>query len=738
MIEMSSPMGATPLDQDRDGMVGKPLDRVDGPLKVSGRATYAYEFAEEGTVFGFIRTASISKGKIKFLDSSRAEKAPGVLLVLNYKNVPDQGKAEENKANPQFADNLIHHFGQPVAFVVADTFEKARSAAALIEIEYDEEEGSYELAKSLATARKPEPLLSPPDSELGDFDSAFRSVPVQIDATYTTPSQSHAMMEPHATLALWNGDKLTVYTANQMIMEAQESVAKTFNIPTENVRIISRYIGGGFGGKLHIRADVVLPALAARKLNRPVKVALTRPQVFNLTTRRSETIQRLRLGADRQGTISAIGHEVWCGNLPQYKFYEMAADQTQSIYAGPNRMTAHRLSELDLVQSDSMRAPGEAVGMLALECAMDELAVALKMDPIELRIRNEPTEDPQKKIPFSTRKLVACMREGAQRFGWTKRNPVPAQTVDGNWLVGMGMSAAYRRSTLQDAQCEIALFSDGSATLKTAMTDIGTGSYTIFTQLISELLGIPPQSVRVEMGDTSFPKAPGSGGSWGAGSVGSAIYDACIKLRAKLSSLAGIDTAKAQFAHGIISGDGKSVAFSTILPEGGLTANGELKKGDMLKQFSQASYGAIFVEVGVDRDTGETRIRRMLGVFDAGRILNEKTARSQLIGGMVFGIGAALTEEMVLDPRYGCFVNHDLAEYHLPVHADVPAIEAFMLPGSDDKSNPIKTKGIGELGISGAGAAIANAIYNACGVRIRDYPMTLDKILPHLSTTQAA
>jgi xanthine dehydrogenase YagR molybdenum-binding subunit len=478
-----------------------------------------------------------------------------------------------------------------------------------------------------------------------------------------------------------------------------------------------------------------LPALAARILQKPVKVAMTRPQLFHTTTRRSDTVQRLRLGATPDGNITAIGHEVWCDNLPGYKFYEMAADQTQSIYAGPNRITRHRLVDVDLTQSDSMRAPGEAVGMLALECAMDELAVQLNIDPVELRLKNEPEQDPQKQIPFSTRKLVACLKEGAQRFEWSKRVATPAQVRDGNWLIGMGMAAAYRRSTLQAAQCMISLNRDGHVNVKTAMTDIGTGSYTVFTQLVSELLGVPMENISVELGDTDFPRAPGSGGSWGAGSVGSAIYDGCMKLRAHLASLADSDPDSAVFANGTISENRKSTPLVNLIPETGLEAKGELKPGDMLKQYSQASYGAIFAEVGVDSDTGETRMRRMLGVFDAGRILNEKTARSQLIGGMTFGIGAALTEELVLDPRYGFFPNHDLAEYHLPVHADVPAIEAIILPGSDDKSNAIKTKGIGELGISGAGAAIANAIYNACGVRIRDYPMTLDKILPHLPET---
>jgi xanthine dehydrogenase YagR molybdenum-binding subunit len=386
---------------------------------------------------------------------------------------------------------------------------------------------------------------------------------------------------------------------------------------------------------------------------------------------------------------------------------------------------------LDIPVASSMRAPGESVGLMALECAMDELAEKLSLDPIELRIRNEPSEDPEKHIPYSSRHLIACMQEGAHRFGWEKRNPKPGQVRDGQWLVGMGMAAATRGNPLRLSKANVRLDPDGNATARMAMTDIGTGTYTILAQITAEMLGLPTERVRVQLGDTDFPQAAGSGGSWGAGSSGSALFEACNALREKLARTAGMDPATARFTGGSIS-SGEQSRKLTDLVGAGMDADGEIQPGSNNKDFSQQSYGAHFAEVGVDVDTGEVRLRHMLGVFAAGRVLNAKTARSQAIGGMVFGLGAALHEAMTLDPRFGYFVNHDLAEYHVPVHADIPAIDAIFLAELDDRSNPLKSKGIGELGICGAAASIANAIHNACGARIRDYPITLDKLLTAL------
>jgi xanthine dehydrogenase YagR molybdenum-binding subunit len=729
-MEMNSPVGPNALDAQ--GVVGKPLDRIDGRLKVSGGARYAYEMQQDNVLYGFVVEASIGKGTIRSIDTRAAEKAPGVKLVLTHRNAPAQGTGNHREAHPVLTGAKVTRYGQPVAFVVAESFEQARAAAYLVDVRYDRSGGKYALRANLDEARIPKPNDAPAaDSAVGDFAAAFAGAPVQIDVTYTTPLQSHAMMEPHATLAMWDGDKLILHTANQMLNQGQKVVATTLRIPVENVRLISPFIGGGFGGKLWVNADAILAAIAARQLKQPVKIALTRQQIFHVTTHRSDTIQRLRLGTDREGHILAIGHDVFSGNLPSEQTYEGAALQTRTLYGGANRLTRHRQVPLDIPVASSMRAPGEAVGLMALECAMDELAEKLNLDPIELRIRNEPGEDPEKHIPFSSRHLIACMQEGARRFGWEKRNAKPGQVRDGRWLVGTGMAAATRGNPLLLSKANVRLDPDGIATVRMAMTDIGTGTYTILAQIAAEMLGLPVERVRVELGDTDFPQAAGSGGSFGAGSSGSALFEACNLLREKLARIAGMDPATARFADGSIS-SGEQSRKLTDLVGPGIEADGEIQPGRNNKEFSQQSYGAHFAEIGVDEDTGEVRLRRMLGVFTAGRVLNAKTARSQAIGGMVFGVGAALHEGMTLDPRFGCFVNQDLAEYLVPVHADIPAIDAIFLAELDNESNPLKSKGIGELGICGAGAAIANAIYNACGVRIRDYPITLDKLLSGL------
>src|SRR3954463_1770360 len=713
-MEMNSPVGPNALDAP--GIVGKPLDRVDGRLKVTGGARYAYETQQDNVLYGFVVEASIGKGTIKSIDTRAAEKAAGIALVLTHRNAPAQGTGNHREAHPVLTEPQVTRYGQPVAFVVAESFEQARAAAYLVNVKYDRSNGNYALRSHLNEARVPTPSdASAADSTVGDFASAFAGAPVQLDVTYTTPLQSHAMMEPHATLAMWDGDKLVLHTANQMLNQGQQAIATTLKIPPENIRLISPFVGGGFGGKLWVNADAILAAIAAQQLKRPVKIALTRQQIFHVTTHRSDTIQRLRLGTDREGRILAIGHDVFSGNLPSEQTYEGAALQTRTLYAGPNRLTRHRLAPLDIPVASSMRAPGESVGLMALECAMDELAEKLDLDPIELRTRNEPTEDPEKHIPYSSRHLIACMQEGARRFGWDKRSGKPGQIRDGRWLVGMGMAAATRGNPLRLSKANVRLDPDGYATVRMAMTDIGPGTYTILAQIAAEMLGLPIERVRIKLGDTSFPEAAGSGGSFGAASSGSALFVACQALREKLAGLAGMDPNTARFGDGHIATGERSVSLPELVGSG-VEADGEIKPGRNNQDFSQQSYGAHFAEVGVDQDTGEVRLRRMLGVFAAGRVLNAKTARSQAIGGMVFGVGAALHEDLILDPRFGHFVNHDLAEYHVPVHADIPAsVEAVFLPELDERSNPLKSKGIGELGICGAGAAIANAIYNACG-----------------------
>jgi len=684
-MEMNNPIGVTPLDHQPNGIVGKPLDRVDGPLKVTGGAVYAYEVAQgPKTAYGYVVQASIGKGRIRSIDSRVAEQMPGVVLVLTHLNAPEQGTGNHHEAHPVLVGPEVSYDGEPVAFVVAETFEQARAAAYAVRISYESVQGTYALRDGLPRARVPQGGNEPADSAVGNFEPAFAAAPVQLDVTYTTPLQSHAMMEPHATLAIWDGDKLTLHTSNQMLNLGVAAVARTLKMPQENVRLISPFIGGGFGSKLWVNADAILAAIAARQLKRPVKTALTRQQIFMVTTHRSDTIQHIRIGTDQNGRIQAIGHDVFSGNLPTEQTYEGAALQTRTLYAGANRLTRHRLVPLDVPVASSMRAPGEAVGLLALECAMDELAEKLNLDPIELRIRNEPGEDPERHIPYSSRHLVACLQEGARRFGWEKRQAKPGQVRDGNWLVGIGVASATRGNPLQPSAAKVRLDPDGIVTARMAMTDIGTGTYTILTQIASEMLGVPPTAVRMELGDTAYPFG------------------------------------------------GAAKPLRSLVGNAGIEADGSIQPGAMLTKYSQQSYGAHFAEAGVDIDTGEIRIRRMLGVFTAGRILNAKTARSQAIGGMIFGVGAALEEDVVLDKRYGSYVNHDLAEYHVPVHADIPDVDAIFLAELDNKTNPLKSKGIGELGICGAGAAVANAVYNACGIRVRDYPLTLDKVLAGL------
>jgi len=731
------PAGPNPIDHGK--VVGVAHDRIDGPRKVSGRAPYAYEHYAEApnAAYGFIVPAGIGKGRIATIDTHDAEAAPGVLLVMTHLNAPKQGP-EKGDFAPQLIGPEIKHYHQAVAFVVAETFEQARDAAGLVHVSYAAEPGRFDLAKEKAKAYPPsreQVFGDNPDSKAGDFDAGFAAAPVKLDVTYTTPDQSHMMMEPHATIAKWDGDKLTVWNANQMVNWAVRDLSGTLLIPKENIRVVSSFVGGGFGGKLWIQADCVLAALGSRKIGgRPVKVALARPQIMNNTTHRPATIQRVRLGADAQGNILAIGHESWNGNK-RGGAVETATGQTRQLYAGKDRMTALRFADMDLPVGNAMRAPGEAVGLLALECAMDELAEKLGMDPVELRIRNDVQYDPEKGpgTPFSSRKLVECLRTGADRFGWSKRKPQPGQMRDGKWLIGYGVASAYRGNLAMDSAARVTLRPDGTILVETDMTDIGTGSYTIIGQTAAEMMGVQLGQVEVRLADSTFPVSSGSGGSWGANSSTAGVYAACDALRQQVAQKAGFNVSDVTFADGTVRSGGRSVRLADVAGPQGLTVEGKIKFGDLTQKYAQASFGAHFCEVAVDSDTAEVRVRRMLTVTACGRILNPKTARSQCLGGMTMGIGAALMEECVVDTRFGYFVNHDFAEYHVPVHADIPALEVIFLEEVDDKSSPMKAKGVGELGICGVGASVANAIYNATGVRIRDYPITMDKLLPHMA-----
>lgn len=738
-MEMNQPAPRNALDDNRHGQMGRALDRVDGPRKVSGTAPYAYEVREgDPPAYGWIVEATIARGRASHIDTSAAEQAPGVLRVFTHHNVPPLspwGPKDLDdrfaRSKPYLADPEVRHYGEPVALVVAETLEQARAAAQLVRVTYDAEPGEFLLEHKLEAAEKPDDEEEP-DSAEGDFAKGFAGAAIRVDAQYTTPVHIHAQMEPHAALARWEGDRVIVHCASQLLESAQDCVANTFGLPKEKVRVVSRFIGGGFGGKLPIFADVILSVMASRELGRPVKTALTRQQMFHLTTHRTDTVQQLRLGAAPDGTLQAIEHASWSHTARYDNYLEPVVSATRTLYAAPDRSTRQRYVKLDLPEADSCRSPGEAVGMVTLECAMDELAHALQMDPVALRLKNEPAEDPEAHVPFSTRQLVPCLQEGARRFGWDRRSAQPGQRREGRWLVGMGMASASRGNKLQPAQCKVVFGADGVLVARMSMTDIGTGSYTVFSQIAAEMLGVPVGQVRMELGDSDFPPTAGSGGSFGAASAGSALYEACEQLRRKFAQAAGIDPEQATFDGGHIRGSGKSVSLARLAGAEGMEAHGEIKPGSMAKAYSQQSYGAFFAEVAVDTESGEVRVRRLLGVFAAGRILNEKTARSQLIGGMVWGVGTALHEEAAIDARFGFFANHDIAEYHVPVHADIPDIEVVLLPEVDDKANPLKIKGLGELGISGAGGAIANAVFNACGVRVRDFPITPDKLLAEL------
>ncbi|AUA58990.1 4-hydroxybenzoyl-CoA reductase subunit alpha [Achromobacter spanius] len=734
-MKFDTPATQNPIDQLK--VVGHAVDRIDGPLKTTGKAPYAYEQHEAApqAAVGYVLGAAIAKGRISSMDIEAARRAPGVLAVVTAQNAGKLGKGKMNTA-VLLGGPDIQHYHQAIALVVADNLEQARAASRLIRVQYERAPGAFDLAaekESGGKAGNTDGKKNPREDRVGDFESAFAQAPVKIDHLYTTPDQSHCMMEPHASMAAWEGDSLTLWTSNQMIDWGRSDVARTLGIPREKVRLISPYIGGGFGGKLFVRADALLAALGARAARRPVKVALQRPLIANNTTHRPATIQRVRIGTTQDGKITAIGHESWSGDLPGGG-PEEAVQQTRLLYAGANRLTALNLMELDLPEGNAMRAPGEAPGLMVLEIAVDEMAEAAGVDPVEFRVRNDTQVDPAKpERPFSQRRLIECLRVGADHFGWADRSERPGARREGRWLVGMGVAAAFRNNLVMKSAARVRLDAAGQVIVETDMTDIGTGSYTVIAQTAAEMLGVPLAKVIVRLGDSSFPVSAGSGGQWGANSSTAGVYAACDKLRAAILQRLGFAIDGAVFAGGSVTeASGRTATLRDAASGGELVAEDVLEFGDLDKKFQQSTFGAHFVEVAVDAATGETRIRRMLAVCAAGRILNPKTARSQVIGAMTMGVGAALMEELAVDDRVGYFVNHDLASYEVPVHADIPSQEVIFLDETDPISSPMKAKGVGELGLCGVGAAIANAVYNATGVRVRDYPITLDKLLPGL------
>ncbi len=721
-VKFDSEDQAGRLDEMVQGVIGTPMDRPEGPLKVSGAATYAAEWHLDRLVHGVLVRGTATAGRVRSLDTADIEALPGVLAVIDAQDMPrNPAQGGAGKA-PRGAGSRIDYFGQPIALVVAETFEQARHGAQRLRASIDKTESFVD------PEAVPSETPRSKQSDQGNLDSAVVDAAFVIDSIYRTPGHSSAPMEPHAAIAEWRDGSLLLRGSYQMLKYNRAELSDALGIGPDKVRIVAPYVGGGFGSKLGISIEAVAASMAARVLERPVSVTLSRQQVFEATMRRSETRQRIRLAADETGLLTGIGHEFLVSNLEGESFSEPVAQATHFLYGAGNRRIEHHIARVNRLCAGSVRAPGEAVGVLAIEAAMDELAEAAGIDPVELRLRNIPSRDPEKDIPFSSPRLAETLREGARRFGWEKR-AAPGARREGDWLIGMGVAAAIRVNMLAEAKARIVLGPDGTALVETDMTDIGTGTYAILTQIAAEMLGLPPSAVRVVLGDTDLPEGPGSGGSWGASSSGASVYLACEEVRLQLAARLGCEETAMTLKDGHVIAGNRSMPISEAMGGGALVGEGHIQPGKAAKAVRQASYGAHFVEVAVDAVTGETRVRRMLGCFAAGRILNEKTARSQCIGGMTWGIGMALTEELQFDSRDGHLVNRDLAEYHVPVHADVPRLEVHFIEDRDAWAGPTEAKGIGELGICGAAAAVTNAIYNACGVRVRDLPATLDKIL---------
>ncbi|MEW7847643.1 aldehyde oxidoreductase molybdenum-binding subunit PaoC [Massilia aurea] len=730
-MKFTTPATRNPIDQLK--VVGKPTARIDGACKTTGTATYTYEHhaAAPNAAYGCIVGAGIAKGRIESIDLAQAKAAPGVLGIVTADNAGKLGVGKFYIARA-LAGPDVDHYHQAVAIVVAETFEQARAAAQLVRVQYVRTKGSFSLKDGKDNVPVPAPAQrASMDTSAGDFDAAFAAAPVKLDQTYTTPDHGHAMMEPHATIASWKGDQLTLWNAIQLISWGRRDLALTLGIPQEKIRIVAPYIGGGFGGKGSVASDAVLAALAARMIGRPVKVALQRHLMFNNTSHRPATIQRVRLGATKDGKLTAIGHESWSGNLGTLP--ERATIPTRLLYAGANRMTRLRVAHLDLPEGNAMRAPGETPGLMALEVAMDELAEKLGIDPVRLRIMNDTQVDPEDpKRPFSTRQLVQCLETGAARFGWDKRSSKPATRREGHWLIGIGMAAGIRGGRAMKSAARVRLDAKGYLTVETDMTDIGTGTYTILAQTAAEMLGLRLENVTVLLGDSAYPESAGSGGQFGAASSTAGVYAACVKLREMVASRLQMVGTDLEFVGGRVRAGGASKPLLDAVSGGDLVAEDVMEIGDLGKHYAQQTFASHFVEVAVHAGTGEIRVRRMLAVCAAGRIINPLAARSQIIGGMTMGVGAALMEDLVVDKQVGFFVNHDLAGYEVPVHADIPEQDVIFLDDLDPTVGPLKAKGVGELGISGAPAAVANAVYNATGIRVREYPITLDKLLAQL------
>jgi xanthine dehydrogenase YagR molybdenum-binding subunit len=724
--------------------------RYDGRAKVTGAAKYAVEFKPPSDpAYAFIVQSTIASGSIDSIDQEAAARASGVLAVITPFNAP-----KLPVANPQpparrhvtvLQEKDVFYNGQPIAVVVAASLPEAMHAATLLKITYKTTPAKLNFKDRQAEARPPR---QPNVQTRGDVAGALNQAAAKIDETYTTPYQHHNPMEPHATLAWWEGDKLNVYDATQYITGDRQSLARTLGIPVDNVRVQCPFTGGGFGSKGSTWSHVILAAMAAKVVQKPVKLALERPQMWGPVGGRPTTVQRIQLAALADGKLTAISHDVICHTSIMEDFLERSASQSQMLYASDSCSTSHKLVDMNLGVATYMRAPGESSGTAALEIAMDELAEKLQMDPVQLRLINYADKDLGADKPWSSKNLRECYTQAAQRFGWSKRNPKPGQIVEGHNLIGYGMATATYPANRSAAQAVVRILPNGRAFVGCGSQDLGTGTYTIMAQTAADALGLDiakdPSLVEAKLGDSILPKAPVSGGSQSSASILPAIADAAQQAKIKLAQLAIADPSSP--LHGanvddIAAKDGKlflksspdkSDSFAGIVTRAGgqpVEATGSAEPGESHTAMSTHSWGAVFAEVAVDRFTHMPRVRRVVATYDIGTLLNKTTGINQLIGGIVWGVSFALFEESYLDNLHGRYVNNNLGEYHVPVNRDIGHIDVTVLDIPDTKFNPLGSRGIGEIGITGTAAAIANAIYNATGQRIRSYPITPDKIM---------
>ncbi len=732
-------------------IIGKPLNRVDGKLKVTGGARYSAEFPQSNLAYAVCVGSKIARGRIEKIDSQTAEKLPGVLSVITYLNGPElqplktlsQGGAASETRLP-LQEPIVHYSGEHIAVVVADTLEQATYAASLIEVTYAEETALVGIDKEREQAFAPEMPSRPAIITRGNPEAGLAAADFRVEETYTTPTEHHNPMEPHATTAVWEGDKLTVYDTTQYTYGVRQALATTLNIPEENVRVVCKFIGGAFGCKGSMWGNTILAVIAAREVGRPVKLVLTRPQMFNVVGHRTETEQQIKLGANRDGILTAIFHQGMSHTSMFDTFIEPFTSITRMMYACPNLQTSQQIVRLNKGTPTFMRAPGETPGSFALESALDELAYAVKIDPIELRLRNYADIDPSNNLPWSSNSLKECYQIGAEKFGWSKRNPEPGSMSDGIYQIGMSMASATFPALLFPATAKAHMLADGSVVVQSSTHEMGTGVATVMAQLAADTLGVSVEQVRFDLGDTELPRAPVSGGSATTASVGTAVQAVARLLKAKIleiarsdgnSPLHGVADAEVAVEDGRVflkNNPTQGESYSTLLARHNLQQVEAYHDGQIngeQPQFSKHAFGAQFAEVQVDPNFGEVRVTRFTGVFGVGRVLNQKTARSQIISGIIMGIGMALMEETVFDPHMGQIVNANLGEYHVPVNADIPEIEVYFVPEEDPHVNPIGAKGIGEVGITGTAAAVANAIYHATGKRIRNLPITPDKVM---------